>query len=188
VSIEIIQESIELLAEYEKVPIAFWVRSRFLVDPGKSGPTLIEESVEPYFKDYDAHERPSQWPERFDTSSWGLFSAFDGANRIGGATAAWKSPDLEMLEGRDDLVCLWDLRVHPDHRNRGVGYRLFESVVAWARDRQCSELKVETQNINIDACRFYARQGCDLRGINKDAYPPELNEIQLLWYRDLRVS
>ncbi|MEO7658258.1 MAG: GNAT family N-acetyltransferase [Pyrinomonadaceae bacterium] len=148
----------------------------------------MEEPVESYHKDYDAHERPSTWRSRFDTSNWGIFAAFDGENRIGGATAAWKTPYLEMLEDRDDLVCLWDLRVHPGHRNRGVGRRLFESVVAWALKRQCTELKVETQDINVDACRFYARQGCELRGMNKNAYPPELNEVQLLWYRNLGGS
>ena len=185
--IKIIEESIETLTEYEKVPIAFWVRSRFLVGLNDSGPTLIEEPVNPYIKDYDAYGPPSQWPERFDVSQWGIFAAFDGKNRIGGATAAWKTPDLEMLENRDDLVCLWDMRVHPDYRHRGVGHRLFEAVTGWARERQCTNLKIETQDINVLACRFYARQGCELRGINKDAYAVELDEIQLLWYRDLRV-
>jgi hypothetical protein len=46
-------------------------------------------------------------------------------------------------------------------------------------------LKVETQNINIPACRFYAAQGCHLGGFNLHAYPAEMNEIQLLWYRNL---
>ncbi len=187
-SIEIIPESVESLTEYEKVPITFRVRSRFLIVQGDTGQTLVEEPVEEYFKDYDAYERPSQWPQRFETANWGIFAAFDGENRIGGAAAAWKSHDMEMLENRNDLVCLWDLRVHPGHRRRGVGFRLFESVVAWARARQCSELKVETQDINVAACRFYMRQGCELRGINTDAYTAEVNEIQLLWYLDLQVS
>ena len=188
VPIKIIEESLETLSEYEKVPIAFWVRSRFLIDSSDKGLILVEEPVEPYLKDYDVYQRPSQWPERFDISHWGIFAAFDGENRIGGAAAAWKTPGLDMLENRDDLVCLWDLRVHPEYRKRGVGQILFEAATNWALDRQCSELKVETQDINVAACRFYERQGCELRVINKDAYPAEMNEIQLLWYRDLQIS
>jgi GNAT superfamily N-acetyltransferase len=190
VTIEIIEESVNELTEYEKVPIAFNVKSRFLVVPiqkGLGGLKFIEEPVVPYVKDYDAFEseRPSQWHKRFDISHWGIFSAFNGAHRIGGMAVAWKTSEVEMLEGRADLACLWDLRVHPNYRSKGVGRQLFNRAVVWARERQCRQLKVETQNINVPACRFYARQGCELRGINKYAYGEALDEIQLLWYLDL---
>lgn len=188
--IEIVEESVDVLPEYEKVPIAFRVQSRFLVVPiqdGLGGLQFIEEAVVPYVKDYDADEseRPSQWIKRFDLSHWGILSAFNGARRIGGAAAAWKTLEVNMLEGRGDLVCLWDLRVHPDYRSEGVGHQLFSRAVAWARERQCNLLKVETQNINVPACRFYARQGCELRGINRYAYGEAVDEIRLLWYQDL---
>ena len=90
-----------------------------------------------------------------------------------------------MLEGREDLACLWDLRVHPDYRGKGVGHLLFSQAVEWARQKHCLRLKVETQNINVPACRFYARHGCELRGINRYAYGEALDETQLLWYLDL---
>ncbi len=191
-SIEIIEEPLAALPEYESVPIAFRVESRFLVMPvdgGLGGLRFIEESVVPYIKDYDAHksERPSAWPTRFDISRWGILSAFKGAERVGGAAVAWKTPEVEMLEGREDLACLWDLRVRPDQRSAGVGHQLFRRAIAWARERECLRLKVETQNINVPACRFYARQGCELRGVNRYAYGETLDEIQLLWYRDLQA-
>lgn len=186
-AIKIIEEQFDTLSEYEKVPIAFWVRSRFRLDSLEVGPTYVDDPVEPYLKDYDAYERPSQWPERFDTSDWGIFAAFDGDKRIGGAATAWKTPELDLLEGNDDLVCLWDLRVHPEYRNRGVGHALFKAVVRWGIDRDCRQLIVETQDVNVTACRFYARQGCELRSVTTDVYPAELNEVQLLWYLDLYV-
>ena len=177
----------ETLTEYEKISIAFWVRSRFLVSRAGDSLILEEETVDPFFKDYDIDDHPLSWPLRFDTSNWVVFAAFDGDRRIGGAVAAWKTPELGLLGSREDLVSLWDLRVDPAHRHSGVGYRLFEAVVIWARERQCVELVIETQDINVPACRFYVRQGCELRFANKDAYPPEMNEIQLLWYRKLDV-
>ena len=46
-------------------------------------------------------------------------------------------------------------------------------------------MKVETQNVNVPACRFYARQGCVLGAINRFAYPDLPDEVQLLWYKTL---
>jgi hypothetical protein len=51
-----------------------------------------------------------------------------------------------------------------------------------------SELKVETQNINLPARRFYQRQGCVLRAVNHGAYREFPEEIQFLWYKELRPS
>jgi GNAT superfamily N-acetyltransferase len=191
VPVRIVEESAAVLSEYEKVPIAFLVESCFRIMPiesGLGGLMLIEEPVVSFIKDYDANEgeRPSDWPNRFDISRWGIFSAFnESEQRVGGAAVAWMTPELEMLEERRDLACLWDLRVHPDYRSKGVGHKLFTFAVDWARARECRRLKIETQNINVPACRFYARQGCELRGINTYAYGQTLNEIQLFWYRDL---
>ena len=39
---------------------------------------------------------------------------------------------------------------------------------------------VETQNVNVAACRFYERQGCVLKQANPDAYPQLPEEIQLI--------
>ncbi len=92
-----------------------------------------------------------------------------------------------MLGGRDDLAVLWDIRVHPDWRGQGVGRRLFGRVVDWSRRRDCTQLKIETQNINVGACRFYGAQGCHLDGIIRGAYaePAIAHEVMLLWWLDL---
>jgi ribosomal protein S18 acetylase RimI-like enzyme len=101
---------------------------------------------------------------------------------------AFDTTGVDMLEGRSDLSVLWDIRVAPDARGRGVGAALFRAAEAWAAARGCRWLKVETQNVNVPACRFYARQGCVLGGIHRFAYPELPDEIQLLWYRDLRSA
>ena len=90
-----------------------------------------------------------------------------------------------MLDERDDLACLWDLRVADEYRGKGVGQRLFARALDWARERNCAVFKVETQNINVPACRFYTRQGCELGAINRFAYPESMNETQLIWYRKI---
>jgi len=187
--IKIVEEGPELLAEYEKVSIAFRVETFFrvkLVENGLGGLMLFEENVEkPYIKDYDADENPARWAARFNLSNWGFLSAFEGSKRIAGAVIAWHTTEIFMLEGAEDLACLWDLRVAPEYRHRGIGKSLFGAAISWAKKRKCRLLKVEMQNINVPACRFYARQGCHLGGFNLHAYAEEMNETALIWYRKI---
>lgn len=188
---EIIEEPIITAAELARVSIAFKVESVFDVSPrdgGLGGLILSERRVHnPYVKDYDATEgeRPEQWAERFDVSNWGLIVARSDGVRVGGAVIAFNTEGVNMLEGRQDLAVLWDIRVAPEARGRGVGSGLFRAVEAWASARGCRQLKIETQNINVPACRFYARQGCVLGAINRFAYRDLPDEVQLLWYKTL---
>lgn len=189
-SLRIVEETADELRAYASVPIAFEVRSRFRVEAGAYGepaPSLVDEPVAPWIKDYDAcvSEGPLSWAGQWDLSNWGILAAFDGDRRVGGAVLAWKTRGVDLLRGRDDLAVLWDLRVHPDYRGMGVGHALFQSAVNWAGARACRELLIETQNVNVPACRFYARQGCRLATVNTGAYFDFPEEIQFLWCLDL---
>jgi GNAT superfamily N-acetyltransferase len=190
-SIEVIEEPLAALADYARIPIAFAVGEIFDVavrDGGLGGFALAERRLAaPYVKDYDAveSEHPAQWARRFDVSNWGLLAAHSAGGRVGGAVVAFDTPGVNMLEGRKDLSVLWDIRVAPEARGRGVGAALFRAAERWAAARGCRQLKIETQNTNAPACRFYARQGCELGVINRFAYPELPHEVQLLWYKKL---
>jgi GNAT superfamily N-acetyltransferase len=98
---------------------------------------------------------------------------------------AFGTPGVDMLEARSDLAVLWDIRVLPEWRRQGVGRALLEAGEAWALSRCCRQLKVETQNVNVPACRFYDRNGFVLRRVRPDAYAQCPDEVQLLWYKDI---
>jgi GNAT superfamily N-acetyltransferase len=189
----IIQQSVSDLTEYSRIPIAFTV-DRILkvtaIENGLGGLLLEETKLDaPYVKDYDAEEgnAPACWPARWDLSNWAMITAVRDGNLVGGAVLAFGTKAVDLLENRTDLTVLWDLRVRPDHRHRGVGQAIFEAAVSWARERGCLQIKAETQNINVAACRFYAKQGCALGAINRHAYPDFPSEVQLLWYRDVET-
>jgi len=190
-NIEISEAPITAVVELARVPIAFQVDRVLDVadqDNGFGGVVLSERGLDvPYVKDYDAidGEGPTQWAKCFDISNWGLIQAHANGSLVGGAVVAFNSAGVTMLEGRKDLAALWDIRVSPDVRRQGVGAALFHAAAVWATGRGCRQLKVETQNINVAACRFYAHQGCALRAIQRFAYPERPDEIQLLWYKDL---
>jgi GNAT superfamily N-acetyltransferase len=177
------------LEDYSRIPMSLEVREIFQVSAIENAPgvfSLLKRPVQsPYVKDYDAVENPRQWSSSFDLSNWGFLVARSDELRIGGAAVAFDTPGMEMLENRRDLAVLWDIRVSPRKRNSGVGIALFKAAEMWSLARGCREMKVETQNINVPACRFYAERGCVLRAIHPRAYVRFPDEVQLLWYKDL---
>ena len=187
--IEISEEKAPNLQEYAQIRMSFEVREVLDVltpNDGLGGFTLSERKLPvPYLKDYDAIESPLHWCRSFDTSNWAFFAARAEGVRVGGAAVAFDTPGLMMFEDRRDIAVLWDVRIAAEARRQGVGAALFKAAEKWAVAQGCRRLKVETQNINVPACRFYARQGCVLGAIHRFAYPEFPNEAQLLWYKDL---
>jgi ribosomal protein S18 acetylase RimI-like enzyme len=90
-----------------------------------------------------------------------------------------------MLAGRDDVAVLWDIRVSPRERGSGIGSALFRAAGDWASARGCRRFKIETQNVNVPACRFYQKMGCTLGAIDRFTYAGQPDEVQLLWWKTL---
>jgi GNAT superfamily N-acetyltransferase len=167
------------------VPSTFTTDHVFDVQPQGGGWQLSVRSLPaPFEKNYDLAESPLEWL-RFDTSNWVLFSAFEGDDRLGGLVGAFDSPGVDMLEGRGDLAVVWDLRIAPHSRRLGVAGALLGELEAWAREKGCRELKVETQNTNVAACGLYRRHGFVLWQANRAAYPDYPDEVQLIWRKRL---
>lgn len=187
--IDIARESSESLAAYASISIAFRVTEvldrEALRTDGSTLPLVTRQVAHSYVKDYDAYpgNAPLAWPTRFNVSEWGFFAAYVGGERMGGAVMIANDGDVDLLEGRTDLALLWDLRVAPRFRRFGAASALLTAAEEWARARASRVLKVETQNINVAACRFYARHSFALRAVNDHAYAEFPNEIQLLWYK-----
>lgn len=187
--IDISEQSLSDLVAYAQVPIGYEVREIMDVEAGGPGGFILSprRTEPPYFKDYDAiaGEGPLRWAQRFDLTNWGILMARVEGRLVGGTVIAFKTAGVTMLEGRDDLAVLWDIRVAPEVRGQGVGSALFRAAEAWAAARGCTQLKIETQNVNVPACRFYQAQGCVIEGINRWAYPELPEEIQILWKKTI---
>ncbi len=192
VTVRICETSPEALAKYAMIPIRFRITSRLCIPegvPALERVQLVEKPVgAPIEKDYDSleGEGPRGWPHRFDMKNWGLFIAEDADRPVGGATVI-DAPDARMLGGeKKEVAVLWDIRVHPDRRGEGIGTRLFERACEWARAQGAKRLRIETQDTNVNACRFYAGRGCRLDRALQYVYPPPFdNEVMLIWTLDL---
>src|SRR3954470_11767018 len=194
VEIAIAVRGAEALDVYASIAIAYAFTEvldpEIPLTPGSLLPFGSRTLNEPRTKDYDREpgNHPLDWPERFDLRDWAFLTATTGDHLVGGAVVVAGGPDIDMLEGRDDLALLWDIRVLPEARGKGVGTALLASGAAWARGRGARQLKVETQNTNVQACRFYASHGFRLEAVRRGAYPELPDEVELLWYKDLEES
>jgi GNAT superfamily N-acetyltransferase len=183
--IDIRREGYESLTSYAVVSTAFEVQHVVDLDALRSDaatlPTRAHSST--WVKDYDAvpGNDPASWPSRFDIRHWILLAAYTEDVRIGGAVVVVRSDDVAQLGGRASFALLWDLRVAPSHRRLGVGRALLAEVGAAARDAGCGGVEVETQDVNVPACRLYAAAGYRLREAKPFTYPEAPREARLIW-------
>ena len=70
-------------------------------------------------------------------------------------------------------------------RRRGVGSVLLGAAIHIAARNGARTLRVETQQINVAACRLYAHHGFRLQRLTHGAYADVPGETQLLWIREL---
>ena len=188
--LDIVLENARSMAEYGSIPIAFLVAGVVDVDVlvASAGSRVESRPIaKPYLKDYDAYpdNGPRDWPSQFDLDRWAIFGAHADGRRAGGAAVALRDGTIVALDGSDDFAVLFDLRVDPSMRQRGVGRSLLSAALEWSAERGVRRLLVETQDVNVPACRFYSKNGFVLDAANPRAYPDLPDETQLLWHRDI---
>ncbi|GFP75407.1 GNAT family N-acetyltransferase [Clostridium fungisolvens] len=177
--------------QYDKIPMLVQVKSILRlekVDNGLGGILLKEVPVKEHIKDLGKYEKATEYAKEFDITNWAFFMAFDDEVPIGAATISSKTENVNMLDGRDDMSVLWDIRVDDGYKNQGIGTELFTKAVKWSKSKGFKQMKIECQNNNVPACRFYYKQGAVLGKIDEYAYYKDIDvrdEVQLIWYLDL---
>lgn len=175
-----------ILRRYESISIGYTTSSKVDLDVLRNTGNLVEIPMPERWKDYDdcEEDRPTSLPTRWDTRHWGVLTVELGGEIVGGAIVARKCLGLDLLEGREDLAHIMDIRVATNQRGKGVGRQLLNAVVDWSKARGCTVLHVETQDINVQACRFYKAMGFALHSADENAYAG-LDEARLIWARSL---
>jgi ribosomal protein S18 acetylase RimI-like enzyme len=123
------------------------IRLRALADsPEAFGSTLADGLLRP----------DAEWAERLET---GANSAFDlpllaEANEkpVGLAWGRIEEPDLATAH-------LYQVWVDPDYRGLGIGKRMLEIVIAWAKAMDASTLELSVTDRDSPARRLYIRAG-----------------------------
>jgi GNAT superfamily N-acetyltransferase len=190
-TVRIVEEIPARLGDYARVSIGFMVEE--ILDEQavaallRGEPAASTPLAAPRWKDYDTYpdNKPTDWARRFDLSRWTILAAFLDDQRVGGAVIICNDPHIDLLRDCDRCGLLWDLRVAPAARGRGVGSALVQSIEAVAFRSGARALRVETQQVNVPACRFYARHGFRLERAIAGAYEMLPEEMQLLWRKQL---
>lgn len=79
---------------------------------------------------------------------------------------------------------IWNIMMDVGARGQGIGQRFIAHTIGWARQRRNRAVMLETQTNNVPACKFYARMGFQLVGINDAFYTNNdygRDEIALFW-------
>lgn len=70
------------------------------------------------------------------------------------------------------------------HRGNGVGKMLMDKAVSWGKENGLYGVSLETQDVNLLACRFYLKYGFKLGGVDNKVYSagPYRDELALHFY------
>ena len=92
---------------------------------------------------------------------------------------------IKMLRWWNRFAYVEDLVVNPQYRGMGVGRKLLERGIQWARENSYPGVMLETQDDNVPACMLYQSCGFVLSGFDRNVYKainPNTRETALYWY------
>jgi GNAT superfamily N-acetyltransferase len=168
-----------MLDAYAGISSAFEVSARADPKALADGSVLALPIVPSYVKSHD-EDVVQRAASTSDVAGWGFFLAREG-DVVAGACAVSRALVSRYFESGPDAALLWDIRVSPPYRGRGVGKALVDGAAAWARDSGCDELLIETQDTNLAACRLYLSAGCIVRSIVPGAYLEYPDDILIVF-------
>lgn len=88
-----------------------------------------------------------------------------------------------LTKAWNNYVHIEDITVDKKYRGSGIAKELMDKAREWALECGVKGLSLETQNINVRACKFYEKYGFILGGFNNKLYKALNNdEIALFWY------
>jgi streptothricin acetyltransferase len=127
---------------------------------------------EPYFKKYEDDEIEISYIEEEGKV---VFLYYDENNCIG---------RIKIRSNWNGYALIEDIAVAKDYRKNGVGTALLNKAMEWAQEKNYSGLVLETQDINVSACQFYAKNRFVIGAVDTMLYSnfSTANEIAIFWY------
>ncbi len=160
--------------DLNRVDGSFTVDARLILSARDGQISYTIEPVRPYLKRYPAEQ--FDWNTFIGNPDKAIYLAYvDG--QVAGQIILWKN--------WNGYGYIEDIAVDVHFRRHGIGRRLIEQAITWAKERGLPGLMLETQNNNIAGCRLYEACGFHLGGFDRELYKaisPGTDEIALYWY------
>jgi streptothricin acetyltransferase len=93
--------------------------------------------------------------------------------------------EIRLRKNWNVFAYIEEIVVDVKFRRLGIGRRLIQTAIQWAKDNQLPGIMLETQNNNAAACLLYQSCGFELAGFDRSLYraiDPSTQEIALYWY------
>ena len=139
--------------------------------------TTWSYTEELYETDTEAHfpDDRLDWSTYIDHQDRIVLLAFSGTCCIG---------QIRLVRDWNRFAYIENIAVKQAFRKLGVGHQLLAAATKWAQQRELIGLSLEAQDDNLIACRFYAREGFVLGGVDslKQSANPHI-DLTLYWYK-----
>ncbi|MCQ6562853.1 GNAT family N-acetyltransferase [Paenibacillus mendelii] len=91
---------------------------------------------------------------------------------------------IKLRSNWNGFALIEDIEVARSHRQKGIGGELLKKAAEWARQNNLIGLTLETQDVNISACRFYAKNNFVIGAVDTMLYSnfSTANEKAIFWY------
>ncbi|WP_047375963.1 GNAT family N-acetyltransferase [Exiguobacterium sp. ZOR0005] len=141
----------------------------------RDGVWMYEEQL--YEKVYETRfpDDSLDWSEYINREDKQVFLAFDETTCIG---------QIRVARDWNRFAYIENIAVQKAYRNSGLGHLLIGVAETWAKEQSLLGLSLEAQNDNVIACRFYAKEGFALGGVDtlKQTGNPNI-DMTLYWYK-----
>jgi ribosomal protein S18 acetylase RimI-like enzyme len=164
----------DTLHDVNQCDAAFTVESKLVLHAENGVIRYSVVRVEPYRKQYVLEEK--DYPSYISNPDKNVYFAYADGHLAG---------QITITKHWNAYAWIDDFAVDVEFRRHGIGRALMQKAVDWAKGRHLPGIMLETQDVNVPACRFYEKFGFTLRGFDTHLYKglnPSTNEIALYWY------
>lgn len=94
---------------------------------------------------------------------------------------------IRLREHWNGFAFIEEISVTKGRRNKGIGTALLNKAMEWAKQNDLIGLMLETQDVNLFACRFYAKNKFMIGAVDSMLYSKFLtaHEKAIFWYKRL---
>ena len=127
----------------------------------------------PYEKVYPADEE--KWEDYIGNPDKTMFFYYEDNECAG---------QIRLRKYWNNYCYIEDIAISQNHRKNGIGTKLIEKAVEWAKSKNLLGLMLETQDVNLLACRFYNKLGFKIGGVDTMLYTnfDNADEKAVFWY------
>lgn len=177
--------SIEELTNLQQLPEqliddSFRIDSVLVITGTDQGIQYEVKPVPSYTKSYSEQQEDDaddiDYSTYIDHPDQKIFIAYAG-NRVAGL--------IVLKRNWNHYGYIEDIKVDRQFRRYGIGRQLIDKAKSWAKSGGMPGLMLETQNNNVQACRFYESCGFVLGGFDSFVYKgfnKNKDEVALYWY------